>query len=123
MGAGLALLFKKEFPGYFKDYSNKCKIGSIKIGKVDIYKTEKFFPSYILSFPTKNHWKDRSNLEDIEKGLLSLKEVIILHNIKSIAIPCIECGLGGLNKEDVKLLIYRHLDFIDRLVILYDYKK
>jgi O-acetyl-ADP-ribose deacetylase (regulator of RNase III) len=56
----------------------------------------------IINFPTKRHWRGASRIEDIEKGLVDLMSVIQQYSIKSIAIPPLGSGLGGLEWSNVK---------------------
>jgi len=64
-------------------------------------------PRYIVNFPTKRHWKENSRIEDIELGLSALAETVEQFQLKSIAIPPLGCGLGGLNWHDVRPLILK----------------
>ena len=106
MGRGIALQFKKIFPDNFKEYQKACKAGEVVPGKMFVYKTNQLInPEYIINFPTKRHWKGKSSINDIKDGLIALREDIINYNIKSMAIPPLGCGLGGLNWSDVKSLI------------------
>lgn len=103
MGKGIALQFKKAYPDNFKQYEKACKKEQVVLGKMFIVNLNTLIqPYYIINFPTKLHWKSSSKIEDIEKGLVSLVEDIKRLNIKSIAIPPLGCGFGGLNWEDVK---------------------
>ena len=80
-----------------------CNNNQVIPGKVFVYFRESIInPKYIINFPTKRHWRDKSNLRDIELGLSDLKTVINRYEIKSIAIPPLGCGLGGLDWNDVK---------------------
>lgn len=107
MGKGLALQFRQKFSeDYFKDYKRACQNGELQIGKVHVYKlNSKTNPQYIINFPTKDHWRGRSKSEYIESGLRSLKAEIGKRGIKSIAMPALGCGLGGLDWEEVKPFI------------------
>jgi O-acetyl-ADP-ribose deacetylase (regulator of RNase III) len=113
MGKGIALQFRREFSeDYFKDYKRACQSGELAIGKVHVYElhetrplTQAVLTKYIVNFPTKNHWREQSRIEDIESGLQSLVEAIKRYKIKSIAMPALGCGLGGLDWDDVKPLI------------------
>jgi len=103
MGRGVALQFKNAFPENFKAYAEACKQEKVKPGCLFVYETGRMMPPrYIINFPTKRHWRGKSRMEDIESGLRSLVEVIRCHNIRSIAIPPLGSGLGGLNWQQVK---------------------
>ena len=67
-------------------------------------------PALVINFPTKGHWRSSSKLDDIREGLTSLREVIADHGIRSIAIPPLGCGHGGLDWRDVRPLIFEALD-------------
>jgi O-acetyl-ADP-ribose deacetylase (regulator of RNase III) len=59
-------------------------------------------PRYVVNFPTKDHWRNPSKLTDIETGLQSLSAEIDRLGIRSIALPALGCGLGGLDWETVR---------------------
>jgi Predicted phosphatase homologous to the C-terminal domain of histone macroH2A1 len=106
MGKGIALQFKQAFPSNYKEYEKACKAKQVKPGKMFIYNTGKLFGSkYIINFPTKRHWKGKSRIEDIENGLVDFVKQIKDLNIKSVAVPPLGCGNGGLNWNSVKLLM------------------
>jgi len=103
MGRGIALQFKKQFTDNFKQYENACKQGSVVPGKMFVFETGKLTnPKVIINFPTKRHWREASRLEDIEAGLDNLADVIKKYNLKSIALPPLGCGLGGLDWNTVR---------------------
>lgn len=122
MGRGIALQFKRAFPTNFKEYAVLCKQKEIQPGCMFIFELDDRDDSlkYIVNFPTKRHWKDKSRIEDIELGLNSLAEEIRIRDIKSIAIPPLGCGLGGLLWPDVRSCMEDKLkDFVEtRIVIL-----
>lgn len=106
MGKGIALQFKQAFPENFKAYAKACKNGEVKPGKMFTFSTDTFFnPKYIINFPTKKHWRGKSKIKDVEAGLNALVAEIQRLDIKSIAIPPLGCGYGGLKWQDVRLLI------------------
>ena len=77
MGKGIALQFKKAFPGNFQEYKKACDKNEVKPGKMFVYHTADIFSvKWIINFPTKNHWKEKSKIEYIEDGLRDLKNVI-----------------------------------------------
>lgn len=106
MGKGIALQFKKAFPAMFKDYAVAAKRGEITLGHMHVWPTQTIDgPRYVINFPTKDHWRARSRIEDIENGLRDLMLVIRELGITSIAVPPLGCGNGGLDWADVEPLI------------------
>lgn len=120
MGKGIALLFKNNYKENYRRYRVACRKNEIQIGKVfcvqvrdtqkDLYgdKLETHSaenPRWIINFPTKQHWRNPSKIEWIEAGLIDLKRVIKEKGIKSISLPQLGCGNGGLVWEDVKIKI------------------
>ena len=114
MGGGLALAFKKKFPKHFETYKKMCQNGEIKVG--ELYVIDGDEKHKILLFPTKIHWRNPSLMEYIVDGLKYLAENYEKMDIKSIAIPAIGCGLGGLNWEDVKEQITSVLSELDNKI-------
>ena len=111
MGGGLALAFKKKFPEHFETYKKMCQNGEIKVG--ELYVVDGDEKHKVLLFPTKIHWKNPSLMEYVESGLEYLVKNYDKMGIKSIAIPALGCGLGGLKWEDVKEKIISILSEID----------
>lgn len=106
MGRGIALQFKKAFPENFKAYESACKLKEVQPGRMFIFETLSISnPRYIVNFPTKRHWRGKSRIEDIESGLLTLADEIRTRGIRSIAIPPLGAGLGGLEWSEVRKLI------------------
>jgi len=118
MGKGIALEFKKRYPENFKVYKNACETGTLKTGSVLVVK--EYDGKIIINFPTKAHWKDASKLKYIIDGLESLKSMVLNQNIKSLALPAIGCGLGGLKWEVVKELIKKDLSHLDANIFVYE---
>ncbi len=119
MGRGIALQFKRAFPENFKEYAAACKRGEVQPGKMFVYKIRGMLkPHYIISFPTKRHWRGQSRMEDIEAGLAALVDVIWECGIRSIAIPPLGCGLGGLDWEEVRSRIETRLGVLENVHVI-----
>ena len=73
---------------------------------------------FIINFPTKQHWKGKSRMEDVESGLAALVEVIRSNRIRSIAVPPLGCGNGGLDWGAVRPLIDRKLSPLNGVEVL-----
>ena len=98
MGRGIALQFKNAFPDNFKAYEAACEREEVQPGKMFVFETGTLTnPKFIINFPTKRHWRGKSRIEDIESGLKALVEEIRQRGIRSIAIPPLGSGLGGLD--------------------------
>jgi len=103
MGRGIALQFKNMFPENFEAYAAACARDAVQPGAMFVFETgELTNPRYIINFPTKRHWRGKSRLEDIDAGLVALREEIVRRGIRSIAIPPLGSGLGGLDWSVVK---------------------
>ena len=122
MGRGIALQFKNAYPENFKAYAAACKKDEVRPGRMFVYETGNLAnPRYIINFPTKRHWRGKSRIDDIESGLNALAEVIRNKKIRSIAIPPLGSGLGGLEWAEVKRRVEAALDNLtDVRVIVYE---
>jgi len=107
MGKGIALQFRQAFPAMFRDYERVCKEGRVVLGKMDVHDLGGLVggPRWIINFPTKDHWKAKSRIEDVVTGLNDLIATVRNLGIKSIAVPPLGCGNGGLPWSDVRPLI------------------
>ncbi|MBN2085820.1 MAG: macro domain-containing protein [Anaerolineales bacterium] len=106
MGKGIALQFKQAFPENFRAFEKAAKHQDIQPGRVFVFKTGRYSnPKFIINFPTKRHWRGKARIEDIESGLVDLVRVIRENEIRSIAIPPLGCGFGGLDWNEVRALI------------------
>ena len=118
MGRGIALQFKKAFPENFRVYAEACERGEVRPGRMFVFETRQFTnPRYIVNFPTKRHWRGNSRIEDIQAGLKDLATVIRERNIRSIAVPPLGSGLGGLEWSDVRPRIEKALRGFNELDI------
>lgn len=121
MGKGIALQFKNTFPENFAAYAVAVKRGDLKVGVVQVVAVKSTTGvEYIINFPTKAHWRFPSKIEWIKTGLEDLKQKIATHNIRSIALPPLGCGNGGLDWREVKPLIEEALKDVPVTVVLYE---
>jgi len=119
MGKGIALQFRRAYPEMFKDYARAAKSREVALGAMHVWPTGLMTsPRFIINFPTKGHWRSSSRIEDIDRGLDDLVRVIQEHSIRSIAIPPLGCGNGGLAWSDVEPLIRKKLQAIPDVDVL-----
>lgn len=106
MGKGIALQFKNKWPANFAAYAVACKAGEVRPGRMFVFDSGGLVkPNYIINFPTKDHWRGASKLEYVREGLVDLVEQVRRLGIRSIAVPPLGCGNGGLDWSDVRPLI------------------
>ena len=122
MGRGIALQFKRAFPENFKAYAARCKRNEVRLGQMYVFETGTIVPpQYIINFPTKRQWRGKSRIEDIESGLQSLVQEIRSRGIRSIAIPPLGSGLGGLDWRSVRTRMEAVLDTLDQVeIVIYE---
>ncbi|MFT7381987.1 MAG: O-acetyl-ADP-ribose deacetylase (regulator of RNase III)/uncharacterized protein YwgA [Roseivirga sp.] len=120
MGKGIALQFKNRFPYNYKVYKEACKNGTFTTGQVLVVQDGDLLnQKTIINFPTKAHWKSPSKYEYIISGLEALRITLVKNKIKSIAIPPLGCGNGGLDWNKVKSLITKALKDIDAKILVF----
>lgn len=124
MGKGVALEFKNRWPTNFKAYKKLCDAKKLSPGQMFVFDTQELFvsdgPRYLINFPTKAHWRAKSKISYVEDGLDALAGAICEYGIKSIAIPPLGCGNGGLDWAEVKPLIEEKLaGFNDVSIVIF----
>ena len=117
MGKGIALEFRKRFPVMYEDYVRRCQAREVRLGCPYLWKA--LTPPYVLNFPTKNHWRSPSRLEDIVRGLDYLREHYEGWGITSLAVPPLGAGHGQLEWRVVGPVLYRELAKLPIPVVLY----
>lgn len=122
MGKGIALQFKQAFPHNYQVYRQACLNGFFQTGQLlvvadtDLLLGERL----IINFPTKRHWKSPSTYEYVETGLVALVNLLKTNTIKSLAMPALGCGNGGLDWKLVKPLIEKHLAELNLSIWIYE---
>lgn len=106
MGAGLAAEFRRRYPAMFEDYRERCGRGEMRIGEPYLWRGGE---RWVLNFPTKRHWREKSETAFIAAGLTRLKEAAEGWGVVSLAVPALGCGLGGLEWEEMRGVLLEHL--------------
>lgn len=117
MGKGVALAFKQRFPEMYKEYKSRCDRGEVRLGEPYLYRT--LLDPWVVNFPTKGHWRAASKLADIEAGLDYLVEHVDEWGVRSLAVPPLGCGEGGLEWRVVGPLIYDRLSRLEIPIWMY----
>lgn len=124
MGKGIALEFKNRWTDNFNAYKRLCTRRELRPGKSFIFHNGDMLtdgPRYIINFPTKDDWRDNSKMSYIEDGLDDLVVQVRQLGIRSIAMPPLGCGNGGLNWNVVRPLIVSRLQVLDDVeIVIFD---
>lgn len=113
MGKGLALAFKNKYPAHFENYKRACQNGEMTTEEVLAY--QEINGPMIICLATKDDWRDSSKIEYVSAGLDNLVKQIETLGIRSVAIPKLGCGLGGLDWNKVRPLIVEKMSSLDGL--------
>lgn len=116
MGKGLALEFRKRYPEMYRDYREKCLAGSVRPGTPYIYIEDS---RLIMNFPTKDNWKDRSDIRYIADGLDWFRTNYKMYGISSAAFPALGCGCGCLRWDIVKKEMEQKLGSLNADIQIY----
>jgi len=121
MGKGIALMFKERFDENFRRYAAACKAKGVQTGKMFVTPVQELDgPRWIINFPTKQHWRAPSRMEWVVEGLQDLRRFLIEHQVKSIAIPPLGAGNGGLEWAEVREQIERALGDLDITILVFE---
>ena len=121
MGKGIALMFKERFDENFRRYAAACKAKEVQTGKMFVTQVHELDgPRWIVNFPTKQHWRAPSRMEWVVEGLQDLRRFLAEQQVKSIAIPPLGAGNGGLEWADVREQIERALGDLDIDILVFE---
>lgn len=121
MGKGIALMFKERFDENFRRYAAACKAKEVQTGKMFVTPVHELEgPRWIVNFPTKQHWRAPSRMEWVVDGLQDLRRFLIEQQVKSIAIPPLGAGNGGLEWADVREQIEQALGDLDIDILVFE---
>jgi len=121
MGKGIALVYKLRYPKMFDVYKKHCDNRLIRTGKLWLYKDGDNADPWVLNFPTKNHWKFPSKMEYLESGLKKFLDTYKEQEITSIAFPLLGVHNGGLDRDEVLIMMRSYLEKCDIPIEIYEF--
>jgi O-acetyl-ADP-ribose deacetylase (regulator of RNase III) len=121
MGAGVALLFKDRYPDMFLDYKRACERNEVKPGYPHVWQSVDLFDKFtIINLPTKIHWRNPSEYQYIEDGLIWLEQYLKENDDAIVTLPALGCGLGGLEWKKVRALIEKYLNHLECKILVFE---
>ena len=103
MGRGLALQFKTRWPSAYRSYLAALRSGQLRAGTIHAYRLPD--NEWILHCPTKRHWRQGSPMALVQATIKAIGPCCAQHEIRSVAVPPLGCGLGGLEWSDIHALL------------------
>lgn len=117
MGKGIALEYKKRYPEMFIKYKQLCDKKLFNIGQLWLYKTEN---KWILNFPTKLDWRNKTEIEYLELGLKKFVNEYKIKGITSIGFPLLGANNGGIDPKVSLNIMCKYLQECEIPVYIYD---
>jgi O-acetyl-ADP-ribose deacetylase (regulator of RNase III) len=123
--SGLALSLREEYPSMFKDFKHYCKLENPEPGEAWIWSGVggKRIINLLTQAPAPGHGHGghpgAATITNVNHALHALKKIIQKEGIKSVAIPRLATGVGGLKWEDVFPLIQQQLGDLSADVYVY----
>lgn len=117
MGKGIALTCKRRYPDIYNFYRKACADGIYVPGR--IYPFEAYTPNILLA-ATKNHWRNRSEFVWVRDCVNDLERYLTKYPDRSIAIPPLGCGNGGLDWFVVRSLFVESLERLPNKIYIYE---
>lgn len=119
VGKGIAIKVREAFPETDECYGEACHCGEVVPGRMWVVPTVGIMPPRcIIQFPSKRHGREPSRLEDVALGLAAWAKVTRELRIRSLAVPALGCGNGGLDWECVRPMMEEILGGLDGVEVL-----
>ncbi|HOY05138.1 MAG TPA: macro domain-containing protein [Saprospiraceae bacterium] len=122
--SGLALSLREAFPAMYKDFRHYCHQFSPKPGSAWVWSgvEHRIVNLFTQEAPqTDRAHPGKATLANVGHALKELAHMIEKEGMESVAIPRLATGVGGLDWEEVKPLIFKHLDPLPVKVYLYSH--
>lgn len=122
MGGGLALLFSQRFPQMNHAYKQRANADSLRLGRIDWHEVhEDATTKYVANLHTM-HLGQPATMEAVRDGLRDfVRTVNRLDDIKTIALPVLGDGIGGLDTNEVLAVMQRELASAKADVTIYKF--
>jgi O-acetyl-ADP-ribose deacetylase (regulator of RNase III) len=120
---GLALALREEYPAMYKDFRHYCQLEHPKPGTLWVWAGAKGVRVISLltqqEAPAHGSHPGKATTHNVNEALKELRALMCEEAFESVALPRLATGVGGLEWDDVRPLIERHLGDLDIPVYLY----
>jgi O-acetyl-ADP-ribose deacetylase (regulator of RNase III) len=108
MGAGIAVGFKERYPEMFEEYRRRCKATPREFNPGDVFLWKAADQPSVFNLATQeDYWRSRATYEAVEQSLARMRAEADAEGIRSIAIPRIGTGYGGLSWKKLQIIVER----------------
>lgn len=121
---GLALTLREQWPSLYKDFRHYCH--SQKVAEGDVWAWKGAGGPVIFNLFTQQRAETKdgnpgsSSESYVNTCLKNLIKALKNENIKSIALPRLATGVGGLSWDVVKPLMLKHFEGLDIQFFIYE---
>lgn len=121
MGAGIAVGFRERYPTMYEEYRRRCKAKprAFNVGDVFFWR-EDGQPAVFNLGTQEDYWRSRATYLGVEQCLLTMRELADANGVRSVAMPRIGAGYGGLSWKKVRAVIDRMFADWPGTLIVYD---
>jgi O-acetyl-ADP-ribose deacetylase (regulator of RNase III) len=108
MGAGIAVGFRERYPAMYEEYRRRCKAEPRQLDPGDVFLWKADDQPWVFNLATQeDYWRSRATYEAVEQALASMRVLADAEGVRSIAMPRIGTGYGGLSWKKVRVIIER----------------
>jgi O-acetyl-ADP-ribose deacetylase (regulator of RNase III) len=123
--SGLALGLREKYPEMVKGFRQYCHTHHPQTGEIWVWKSQDGRIIYNLltqeAAPERSGGHPgKSSISNVEKSLKKLSKYIDDHPVDTIALPRIATGVGGLEWDDVRAAVLKHLGNTNTRIFIYD---
>ena len=121
MVAGISKRFKERYPDMYEEYRRRCKTETRRFNLGDSFLWKEKDKPWVFNLGTQErYWRARASYEAIEAGLEKMKRQADEEGIRTVAIPRIGTGYGGLSWKKVRAIIERVFDDWSGMLYVYE---
>lgn len=121
MGAGIAVGFKERYPAMFEEFRRRCKAKPPEFALGDVFLWREAGKPTVFNLGTQPRPGRGATYPVVEAALKAMRAAADGAGIRSIAVPRIAAGYGGLSWKKVKAQIEAR--FADWSGMLYVYEE